>query len=154
MSNTAIAEIVVKNTDPTEAMRFSVFVNSKAYMNQCIADGFIFASSLGSHGYFKSISRTIFIDPNNVGLAFLSPTYGICNLVARSIDKIKIVFERSTVATVSFDKKFTQMYFDKGFELELEQSCDGVALYGYDIFCCPECRRLRNSTIVNDQWLG
>ena len=154
LSNNAIAEIVVKNTDPTEAMRFSVFVNSKAYMNQCIADGFIFASSLGSHGYFKSISRTIFIDPNNVGLAFLSPTYGICNLVARSIDKIKIVFERSTVATVSFDKKFTQMSFDKGFELELEQSCNGVALYGYDIFCCPECRKLRNSTTVNDQWLG
>ncbi len=149
-----ISEIVIKNADPTEAMRFSVVVNSKKYMSQCIADGFIFSSALGSHGYFKSIARTLFIDPNSVGLAFLSPTYGICNLVLRSADKLKIVFERSTSVTMAFDKDIVNMSFECDSEIELEQSCDGVSLFGYDIFCCPECRKLRNSTVVNDQWLG
>lgn len=149
-----ISEIVVKNADPTEAMRFSVVVNGKKYMSQCIADGFIFSSALGSHGYFKSVARTLFIDPNSVGLAFLSPTYGICNLVLRSTDKLKIVFERSTSATMAFDKDIVKMPFEYDSEIELEQSCDGVSFFGYDIFCCPECRKLRNSTVVNDQWLG
>lgn len=149
-----ISEIVIKNADPTAAMRFSVVVNGKKYMSQCIADGFIFSSALGSHGYFKSVARTLFIDPNSVGLAFLSPTYGICNLVLRSTDKLKIVFERSTSVTMAFDKDIVNMPFECNGEIELEQSCDGVSLFGYDIFCCPECRKLRNSTVVNDQWLG
>ena len=154
IDKTPISEIVVKNSDPTEAMRFSVVVNGKKYMSQCIADGFIFSSAMGSHGYFKSIARTIFIDPNSVGLAYLSPTYGICNLVLRNTDKLKIIFERSTVVTMAFDKEVETMPFSKDGEIEFMQSCDGVSLFGYDIFCCPECRRLRNSTVVNDQWLG
>ena len=97
----AISEIVVKSFNPTEALRFSVIVNGKKYMSQCIADGFIFSSSLGSHGYFKSVARTIFVDPNSVGLAFIAPTYGICNLVLRSTDKLKVVFERNSVTTMS-----------------------------------------------------
>lgn len=151
---TPISEIVVKNGDPTEAMRFSVIVNGKKYMSQCIADGFMFASALGAHGYFKSVARTLFTGTSNVGLAFLSPTYGICNLVLSSTDKLKIVLERSTSVSMAFDKDVEQMHLNEGSEIGLEQSNDGVALYGYDIFCCPECRKLRNSTLVNDQWLG
>lgn len=149
-----ISEIVVKSHDPTEALRFAVIVNGNTYMKQCIADGFIFASKLGSHGYFKSVTRTLFTDEHSVGLGFIAPTYGICNLVLKETDHIAIKIERGTTASIAYDKKFETISLPSESEVKLSQSCDGVALYGYDIFCCPDCRRLRNSTMVNDQYLG
>ena len=149
-----ISEVVVKSHDPTEALRFSVIVNGKTYMKQCIADGFIFASKLGSHGYFKSVTRTLFTDDHSVGLGFIAPTYGICNLVLKATDDIIVKFERGTTTSIAYDKKFETTSLPSGSEVKLYQASEGVALYGYDIFCCPECRRLRNSTLVNDQYLG
>lgn len=149
-----ISEIVVKSQDPTEALRFSVIINNKIYMKQCIADGFMFASKLGSHGYFKSVTRTLFTDNNLVGLGFIASTYGICNLVLKSTDDVIVKLERGTNVNIAYDKKFETTFLHAETKVRLSQSCDGVALYGYDIFCCPECRRLRNSTLVNDQYLG
>jgi NAD kinase len=149
-----IAEIVWKSANPTEAMRFSVLVNGKEYMKQCIADGVICATSLGSHGYFKSVTRTIFNDTESLGLGFIAPTYGLCNLVLKSTDKIDIILERDASTMLSADKCFKAIDCTKGACLSLSLSIEGVSLYGYDVFCCPECRRLRNSTIVNDQYLG
>ena len=147
-----VAEIVWKSANPTCAMRFSVYVNGKTYMKQCIADGVIFSTALGSHGYFKSVARTIFNDNDSCGIGFISPTYGLCNLVLKSTDKVKIVLERSIDSTLSGDKCFKCIEAHEGDELDLQLSVDGVALYGYDVFCCPECRKYRNSTLVNDQY--
>lgn len=147
-----ISEIVWKSADPTLAMRFSVYVNGKVYMKQCIADGVVFATSLGSHGYFKSVARTMFNDSSLCGIGFIAPTYGICNLVLKCEDKVKIVLERSIDATISGDKCFKELESREGDSLDLQLSVEGVALYGYGIFCCPECRKLRNSTLVNDQY--
>jgi len=149
-----IAEIVWKSANPTEAMRFSVLVNGKEYMKQCIADGVICATSLGSHGYFKSVTRTIFNDTESLGLGFIAPTYGLCNLVLKSTDIVKVALERDANTLLSGDKCFKEMACKKGTVLELRLGAEGVALYGYDMFCCPECRKLRNSTTVNDQYLG
>lgn len=150
----AISEIVVKNVDMTEALRFTVNINGKEYMRQCIADGIIFASKLGSHGYFKSVARTLFTDDDSIGIGFIAPTYGICNLVLKMTDKVEVVIERKANVSISADKSIYSKHLEAGAKMQFKQSCDGVALFGYDIFCCPECRRLRNSTVVNDQWLG
>ena len=149
-----IAEIVLKSFDPTEALRFSVVINNKTYMKQCIADGLIFSSKLGSHGYFKSVTRMLFTDNDAVGLGFIAPTYGICNLILKATDKVKIVLERGTDVSIAYDKKFETKSLKSGTEIELSQSCEGVALYGYDIFCCQACRDLRNSTTINDKYIG
>lgn len=149
-----VSEVVWKSANPTCAMRFSVYVNEKLYMKQCIADGVIFSTALGSHGYFKSVARTIFNDDNSCGLGFISPTYGLCNLVLKHTDKTKIVLERDVDAFLSGDKCFKTLQCKEGDVLELSLSVEGVALYGYDIFCCPECRKLRNSTLVNDQYFA
>jgi NAD kinase len=150
----AISEIVVKNVDMTEALRFTVNVNGKEYMRQCIADGIIFASKLGSHGYFKSVARTLFTDDDSIGIGFIAPTYGICNLVLKMTDKVEVAIERKANISISADKSIYSKHLEAGAKMQFKQSCDGVALFGYDMFCCPECRRLRNSTVVNDQWLG
>lgn len=152
--NGPISEIVLKCANPTEALRFTVLVNGKEYMKQCIADGVICSTALGSHGYFKSVTRTIFNDTEALGLGFIAPTYGLCNLILKATDNVRIVLERSAKALLSGDKSFKEIDYKSGTTLDMQLGVEGVALYGYDIFCCPECRRLRNSTIVNDQYLG
>ena len=152
--NGPISEIVLKCANPTEALRFTVLVNGKEYMKQCIADGVICSTALGSHGYFKSVTRTIFNDTEALGLGFIAPTYGLCNLILKATDNVRIVLERSAKALLSGDKSFKEIDCKSGTTLDMQLGVEGVALYGYDIFCCPECRRLRNSTIVNDQYLG
>ena len=149
-----IAEIVWRSANPTEALRFSVLVNGKKYMEQCIADGVICSTALGSHGYFKSVTRTMFNDVESIGIGFIAPTYGLCNLVLKSTDKIDIILERDASTMLSADKCYKAIDSRKGSTLSVSLSLDGVSLYGYDVFCCPECRRLRNSTLVNDQYLG
>lgn len=149
-----IAEIVLKSYDPTEALRFSVIVNNQTYMKQCIADGFIFASKLGSHGYFKSVTRMLFTDVSSVGLGFIAPTYGICNLILNQTDNICIQLERGTKVSLAYDKNWETIDLPTSATIGLCQSCEGVALFGYDSFCCQECRDLRNSTIVNDKYIG
>ena len=149
-----IAEIVLKSYNPTEALRFTVFVNGKAYMQQCIADGIIFASKLGSHGYFKSVTRTLFTDNDSVGLGFIAPTYGICNLVLKATDNIIVKLDRHAIAMISHDKGYETIELRANEEIELSQSCEGASLLGYDVFCCQDCRNLRNSTIVNDKYIA
>ena len=149
-----IAEIVLKSYNPTEALRFTVFVNGKAYMQQCIADGIIFASKLGSHGYFKSVTRTLFTDDGSVGLGFIAPTYGICNLVLKATDKVVVKLDRYAIAMISHDKEYETVELRAGEEIGLSQSCEGASLLGYDVFCCQDCRNLRNSTIVNDKYIA
>ena len=144
----------LKSFDPTEALRFSVIVNGKTYMKQCIADGIIYSSKLGSHGYFKSVTRTLFTDNDSVGLGFIAPTYGICNLVLKSTDIVHVKFERAGTAVISHDKSWESVSVQAGDEVELTQSCEGVSLFGYDLFCCQECRNLRNSTTVNDKYIS
>lgn len=148
------SEVVWKCANPTEALRFSVLVNGKEYMKQCIADGIICSTALGSHGYFKSVTRTLFNDTEALGLGFIAPTYGLCNLVLKSTDKVSIVLERDASTVLSGDKCFKTLESKVGSQLELQLSVDGVSLLGYDIFCCAECRKLRNSTSVNDQYIG
>lgn len=149
-----IAEIVLKSYDPTEALRFSVVINNQTYMKQCIADGLIFASKLGSHGYFKSVTRMLFTDDDSVGLGFIAPTYGICNLILKQTDKVCIQLERGTKVSLAYDKNWETIDLPTGAIIDLCQSCEGVSLFGYDIFCCQECRNLRNSTLINDKYIG
>lgn len=126
-------------------------------MENCIADGIIFSSEIGSHGYWKSITRTIFRGVNNVGLGFISPTYGINNIVLTNTDKISIEMVRGATVIVSADKEYKTVDMkDKTVDMKvgdiinLEQLIDSVALFGYDIFCCYECRKNRNRINLND----
>ena len=114
-----IAEIVLKSYDPTEALRFSVLINGSTYMKQCIADGLIFASKLGSHGYFKSVTRMLFTDDDSVGLGFIAPTYGICNLILKNTDKVCIQLERGTTVSLAYDKNWETISLPTGAIVDL-----------------------------------
>ena len=146
----ALSEIQMISSDPTCCLRFDVYVNNKMYMENVIANGFILSTRLGSTGYFKSITRTIFRD--GYGLGFICPTYGINNLVLKSTDWVDIKFKRDCEAYLCIDHlKFLEK-FNIGDTKSFKLSMEHASLFGYDDFMCPECRKGRNSTIINDQY--
>jgi NAD kinase len=146
----AISEIQMTSIDPTCCLRFDVYVNNKIYMENVISNGFIISTRLGATGYFKSVARTIFRD--GYGLGFICPTYGINNLVLKSTDTIDIVFRRSCEAYLCFDHMKSSQVFNAGDKKSFRLSSDHASIFGYDEFMCPECRKGRNSTIINDQY--
>ena len=154
-SDVAAAEVTVKNKDITSCMRFDVIVNDKLYMENVICDGVIFATSLGSHGYFKSVTRTIFKGYDTIGIGFIAPTYSINNLVLELTDKISIRARRDTTIIITADKNIhTDSFFKVDDEITITNYAQqNLSLFGYDIFCCPNCRKNRNSTTINDQYL-
>jgi hypothetical protein len=148
----AFAEITLKTSDPTSAIRFDVLINGERYLENCISDAVIYSSEMGSHGYFKSVTRTIFRGIDNVGLGFLAPTYGINNLILSGNDKVTIVFKRDCEITATIDKEIFRVHPIIGTKIDLEQIRIPTMFIGYKEFCCYECRKNRNSTIVNDMY--
>lgn len=63
----ALNDVVVRNANPRHAVRFSVSGLETEYKN-LIGDGIVVATSLGSTGYFRSITKRIF--NKGIGIAF------------------------------------------------------------------------------------
>ena len=134
-------------------------MNDRPYLSNCIADAVIYSSEMGSHGYWKSVTRTIFRGKDNVGLGFIAPTYGINNLILSAKDKIEIEFVRKCNLLITAGKSIKKVsisntdYYNR-FRLTSLGGKYEIKLAGYDIFCCYECRKNRNSTILNDMYFS
>lgn len=151
----ALSEICFKSADMSTCIRFDIWIDGKCYMQNVIADGFLVSTPIGAHGYYKSLTRNLFIA--GIGVAFISPTYGINNLVLPESSDISIKFTRDTSVNVSCDKLVkTNIQYAAGdvIKLRYELKHYSVKVIGYDDFCCFECRKNRNSTIVNDQYFA
>lgn len=147
----ALNEIQVKNRNITEALRFDVYVNGKKFYENVIADGVLFATPNGATGYWKSITRTIFRD--GCGLAFISPTVGISSLVLKATDSIKLKLVRDADIVMSYDKIVEDQHFGIGSEFDFQMSAESISIVGYEQFMCFDCRKNRNSTILQDQYI-
>lgn len=147
----ALAEIQVKNSDITAALRFDVYVNEKRYYENVIADAVVVSTHLGSTGYWKSITRAIF--RSGIGLTFVAPTVGVSSLVLRDDDVIDIVLKRSAKAVVAADKETQEVGLIEGDKMSFKLSNDSVEIVNYDDFMCFECRKLRSSTTIQDQFI-
>lgn len=146
----ALSELSVVGKDPTSALRFNIYVNGKPIVENVIANGVIFATKLGSTGYFKSVARTIFTE--GIGVGFICPTYSVPNIVIGQADKVKFELARRAKLAVTADKLTQEVDAEAGWVLEAMSACDNVSVLGYDHFMCPECRKNRNSTLVNDNY--
>ena len=154
--NRGIAEVVVKNVDPTCALRFNLHIDGKAYMKNVVADGIIMSTAYGSTGYFKSVARCIF-NVDAIGIAFIAPTQGINNIVLDSTSKIKVEFIRSADVIVTADKSKDKLIVKANDFIEVERIPEQAMLLGLDEFHCQQCRALRHSivedgVIVQDQY--
>lgn len=146
----ALAEVTVVGADPTSALRFAIKVDGRSVAESVIANGVILAAKLGSTGYFKSVARTIFTE--GIGIGFICPTYSVPNVVVPQTSKVQFVLERSAELVLTADKLKRNISAEAGWTLEASDACDSVSILGYDHFMCPECRKLRNSTIINDSY--
>lgn len=146
----ALAELTVVGSDPTSALRFNILVNGNPVVENVIANGAIFATKLGSTGYFKSVARTIFT--SGIGVGFICPTYSVPNIVVSSTDKIEFELARDAEIVVSGDKLVQKINAEAGWKLAAASAAENIAVFGYDHFMCPECRKNRNSTVVNDNY--
>lgn len=147
----ALSEIVFMNKDITQCMRIHLHINGKIANENVICSGLIFATKLGSTGYFKSVARTIFRD--GIGIAFVSPTYSIPNIIVSNADNIAVEFVRSTDVCISCDKMKYERHMAKDDMFLVNSASNNIPIFGYDHFMCEECRRNRNSTIVNDSYM-
>lgn len=146
----ALSELTIVNADQTAALRFNIKVNGKPIVENVIANGVILATKLGSTGYFKSVARTIFT--KGIGVGFICPTYSVPNIVIGAADKIQFELARRAKLAVTADKLKQEVDAEAGWTLEAADACDNVSILGYDYFMCPECRKNRNSTLVNDNY--
>lgn len=146
----ALAELTVVSADQTVALRFNVKINGKPVIENAIANGAVIATKLGSTGYFKSVARTIFTQ--GIGIGLIAPTYSVPNLVVGQSDNVTFELARRADIVVTADKLKQEIHADAGWILSIADACSNVAVFGYDWFMCPECRKNRNSTIVNDSY--
>ena len=147
----AVSEFVVRSGDSTKSLRFNVFINGTKYIGNCISDGIILSSEMGSRGYWKSVTRTI-LRGDILGLGFLAPTCGIDNIILKPTDRVEVEITQDSELSISFDKCSEEISIQAGEKFTLSESCEGAAVFGYDIFTCFECRKNRNSTTVNDMY--
>ena len=68
----ATNDIVIRNSLPTHAVRFTLSVNGKQINGELIGDGIIAATPFGSTAYFHSITRKTFA--KGIGIAFNNTT--------------------------------------------------------------------------------
>jgi hypothetical protein len=147
----ALSEIQITSANPTQCLRFNVYINNNKFMDNVIANGVILSTTIGATGYFKSVARTIFRE--GFGLGFICPTYGINNIILKRTDVVNIEFIRSGKAHICWDNIIKELNVEEGMNKKFIVSLEHASIFGYDIFMCQQCRNNRNSTNVNDKYV-
>jgi len=91
-------DIVIRNSLPTEAVRFNISVAGKD-VGELIGDGIVVSTPYGSGGYFSSITGKDF--ENGIGLAFNNITGSRKPLFLSGEEKIEIEIVRGPAILVS-----------------------------------------------------
>jgi len=141
----AVSEFTVKSQNPSKPICFNVSINGTEYVRNCAADGVVFSSEMGSHGYWKSVARSI-LRGDICGLGFINPSCDIANIILKPTDKVTVEMSRESAVVVSFDSLSEDFSAFLGQTFEFSETCDGSSVFGYDVFMCPECRKNRNIT--------
>ena len=88
-----------------------------------------------------------------IGLGFICPTYSLPNIVADEASIVELEVVRDAKLTVTADKiALHGIEAPKGWKINVMDACNNVAIFGYEQFMCPDCRKNRNSTLVNDNY--
>lgn len=142
----AISEVVLRNANITQAVRFDLYLNDKPYALNCIGDGLIISTALGSTGYFKNITNMIFSE--GIGIGFLNSTQRMTNFIIDKNVKIKIIITRG-ICNVGIDHTKLMLKEQQSIELAISQN-QKLSLLNYkNAFMCNDCRNNRHSGLVN-----
>jgi NAD kinase len=117
----AINDIIVHNTDPRHAIRYKVYINQKSVINrnEIIGDGIVVATSLGSTGYYRSITDSFF--EVGVGLAFNNSTEQSDHMVLKEEAIIELEVTRGP-ALVYADNNPSSITLENGMKVVISKS--------------------------------
>lgn len=117
----ATNDIVVHNADPRHGIRYRVEVNGKILGEDIIGDGIVAATPLGSGGYYRSITDSLF--EVGIGLAFNNSTEQSDHVVLKEDAEIHLTVTRGP-ATVFADNQAESIALEKGDEVVIRKSAE------------------------------
>lgn len=92
-----VNDIIIRNKKPNVAIRFNIQVKGKIDFKEIIGDGIVVSTSIGSTGYFNSITGQEF--KKGIGIAFNNPIYHLNPILVNSANiKIRILREDALLA--------------------------------------------------------
>ena len=112
-----VNDIVVRNSLPTEAVRFNVLVGERGIDN-LIGDGIVVSTPYGSGGYFSSITHKNF--KTGIGIAFNNVTKSHESLILAEDEKIEIEIVRGPAVLVA-DNNRDFINLENGDKIRIEQ---------------------------------
>jgi len=110
-------DIVVRNSLPTEAVRFNISVGGST-LGGFIGDGVVVSTPYGSGGYFSSIARKKFSE--GIGIAFNNVTKPHESLILSEDEKIEVGIVRGPAVLVA-DNNRDFINLENGDKIVVEQ---------------------------------
>ena len=135
-----INEILVDRTRDTVAIRYRIWIDGQLFRPQVVADSLLVATPFGSTGYFQSITHGNF--QSGLGLAFNNSMDLLSYSIVKENSKVTVQMLRGP-AFVGADNDPEKIELDTGESLTVQAMRDTTALYGLDVFRCPDCYDLR-----------
>ena len=116
---TGVNDIVIRNTLPTEAIRFRLKANGKEINKELIGDGIVIATAYGSRAYFYSITKEKF--EKGIGIAFSNLTQHHDFILLEELDKIEVEITRGLAVMVA-DNNRNFINLEEGDKIIIEQT--------------------------------
>ncbi len=109
-------DIIVHNADPRHGIRYTVAIDRKQLGHEIIGDGVVFATPLGSTGYYRSITDSNF--EQGIGLAFNNSTEQRDHIVLREDRTIEVRITRGpAMCYADNQKKFIELREGEGIKV-------------------------------------
>lgn len=128
----ATNDFTTRNSLQMHSIRYKVFKNNKQIDNLIIGDGVVLATSFGSSGYFKSITKKSF--SKGFGLAFNNTTAVLEPLYFDNKDAIKVVIVRGP-ATLTYDNNSDIYELVGKSEIIFKPSREKLLIYDSSLNC-------------------
>lgn len=128
----AVADVLVHNKNPRTAIRCQTHIDETPLKEEdIIGDGLLVATSLGSTGYYKSITRSYFEDDDQIGLAFNNSIEQINHIVLdkNKVIKVKIIRGIAQIFADNQDKFFEA---DNGDIIEIRVSKETMKVISFN----------------------
>lgn len=113
-----VNDIVIRNSLPTEAVRFKLKINGKKIDETLLGDGIVVATPYGSGGYFASITKTSF--SKGIGLAFNNLTKHKKHKVLKENAEIEVKIVRGPAVLVA-DNNRDYINLENGDKIYIKQ---------------------------------
>ena len=117
----AVNDIVIHNADPRHGIRYQIKAGGKDLGADVIGDGVVVATPMGSTGYYRSITDSLF--EVGIGLAFNNSTEQSDHVVLKEDAEIHVTITRGP-AVVFADNQEYSISLEAGDEIIIRKSAE------------------------------